>query len=77
MPSDHINRTRLIASIRDLERRRALISRLALDEIDVRILTLRHVEFKPFDYIADTVGLSLSQVGRRYKRALAALAEML
>lgn len=75
MPSDHISRTRLVASIRDLDRRRALISRLALDEIDVEILTLRHIKFKPFGYIADTVGLSVSQVGRRYKRALEALAD--
>ncbi len=73
--SDHIDRTHLVASIRDLERRRTLISRCALDEIDIEILTLRHVKFKPFGYIADTVGLSVSQVGRRYKRALLALAE--
>lgn len=58
-----------------MEHRRTLISRLALDEIDIEILTLRHVRFKPFGYIADTVGLSVSQVGRRYKRALVALAE--
>ncbi len=73
--SDHIDRTHLVASIRDMERRRTLISRCALDEIDIEILTLRHVKFKPFGYIADTVGLSVSQVGRRYKRALLALAE--
>lgn len=73
--SDHIDRTHLVGSIRDMEHRRQLIARCALDEIDIEILTLRHVKFKPFGYIADTVGLSVSQVGRRYKRALAALAE--
>lgn len=75
MSSDHISRTHLVAQIRSIDRRRALIARLALDEIDIEILTLRHVKFKPFGYIADTVGLSVSQVGRRYKRALEALAE--
>ena len=75
MSSDHIGRTHLVASIRDMEHRRALIARLALDEIDMEILTLRHIKFKPFGYIADTVGLSVSQVGRRYKRALEALAD--
>lgn len=58
-----------------MERRRQLIARCALDEIDIEILKLRHIQFKPFGYIADTVGLSASQVGRRYKRALAALAD--
>lgn len=75
MSSDHIGRTHLVASIRDMEHRRTLIARLALDEIDMEILTLRHIKFKPFGYIADTVGLSVSQVGRRYKRALEALAD--
>jgi DNA-directed RNA polymerase specialized sigma24 family protein len=36
---------------------------------------MRHIQFKPFGYIADTIGLSVSQVGRRYKRALEALAD--
>lgn len=75
MSSDHIERTHLVTKIRDMEHRRTLIARLALDEIDIEILTLRHVKFKPFGYIADTVGLSVSQVGRRYKRALQALAD--
>lgn len=73
--SDHIDRTHLVASIHDMESRRQLIARCALDELDIEILTLRHIKFKPFGYIADMVGLSVSQVGRRYKRALAALAE--
>jgi DNA-directed RNA polymerase specialized sigma subunit len=73
--SDHIDRTHLVAGIRDLDRRRQLIARCALDEIDMEILTLRHIKFKPFGYIADVVGLSVSQVGRRYKRALEALAD--
>jgi DNA-directed RNA polymerase specialized sigma subunit len=75
VPSDHISRTHLVAGIRDLDRRRQLIARCALDEIDMEILTLRHIKFKPFGYIADVVGLSVSQVGRRYKRALEALAD--
>lgn len=75
MSSDHIDRTHVVARIRDLDRRRQLIARCALDEIDVEILTLRHIKFKPFGYIADVVGLSVSQVGRRYKRALEALAD--
>lgn len=74
--SDHIDRTHLIASIRSIDRRRALIARCALDEIDVRILTMRHIEHKSFGYIADIIGLSAAQVGRRYKRALEALAEI-
>lgn len=73
--SAHIDRTHLVAKIRDMEHRRQLIARLALDEIDVEILTLRHIKFKSFGYIADTIGLSVSQVGRRYKRALEALAD--
>lgn len=76
MPSSHVTRKHIIAAIRSAERRRALIARLALDEIDMEILTLRHIKFKSFGYIADTVGLSVSQVGRRYKRALEALADM-
>ena len=75
MSSDHIKRIHLVAKIRDMEHRRALIARLALDEIDIEILRMRHLQFKSFGYIADTVGLSVSQVGRRYKRALLALAD--
>ncbi len=75
MSSDHITRTHIVAKIRDMEHRRQLIARLALDEIDIEILRMRHLQFKSFGYIADMVGLSVSQVGRRYKRALQALAE--
>lgn len=75
MSSDHIERKHLVASIRSLDRRRQLIARLALEDIDVQILTMRHVQFKSFGYIADIVGLSPSQVGRRYKSALEALAD--
>ena len=74
--SAHIDRTHLIASIRSIDRRRALIAKCALDEVDIRILTMRHIEHKPFGYIADIIGLSVSQVGKRYKRALEALAEV-
>ena len=75
--SDHIDRTHLINAIRSVEKRRELIARCALDDIDAQILTLRNIKFKPFDYIADTVGLSVSQVGRRYKRALLALTDLI
>lgn len=75
--SDHIDRTHIINAVRSLEQRRELISQCALDEIDVEILTLWHIKFKSFGYIADTVGLSVSQVGRRYKRALRALVDLI
>ena len=75
--SDHIDRTHIINAVRPLEQRRELISRCALDDIDVEILTLRHIKFKSFGYIADTIGLSVSQVGRRYKRALRALVDLI
>lgn len=75
--SDHIDRTHIINAVRSLEQRRELIARCALDDIDVEILTLRHIKFKSFGYIADTVGLSASQVGRRYKRALRALTDLI
>lgn len=75
--TDHIDRTHIINAVRSLEQRRELISRCALDEIDVEILTLRHIKFKSFGYIADMVGLSVSQVGRRYKRALRALTDLI
>ena len=75
--SDHIDRTHIINAVRSLEQRRELISRCALDDIDVEILTLRHIKFKSFGYIADTIGLSVSQVGRRYKRALRALVDLI
>ena len=68
--SDHIDRVHLVNTIARLDKRLELIERSALDELDVEILTLRLVKFKTFGYIADTVGLSLSQVGRRYKKAL-------
>ena len=75
--SDHIDRTHIINAVRSLEQRRELIARCALDDIDVEILTLRHIKLKTFGYIADTVGLSVSQVGRRYKRALLALTDLI
>lgn len=77
MPSDHIARKRLIAAVRSLDRRRQLISACALDEIDTQILRLHLLEFKPFGYIADAVGLSPSQTGRRFNRALKALVWLL
>ena len=57
------------------ERRRALIAKLALEDIDIRILTMRHIEHKSFGYIGDVVGLSPAQLGKRYKKALQALAD--
>lgn len=68
--SDHIDRVHLINSIGDINRRRQLIERCALDDIDTEIITLRLLKHKSFDYIADTVGLSRSQTGRRYKKSL-------
>lgn len=75
--SEHFDRTHIINAVRSLEQRRELISQCALDEIDVEILTLRHIKFKSFGYIADTFGLSVSQVRRRYKRALRALTDLI
>ena len=75
MASDHINRNHLVAHIRTIDRRRALISRLALDDIDIRILTLRHIEHKSFAAISHEINMSPAQIGKRYKRALEALAE--
>lgn len=73
--SEHTDRKRIIDAVRSKERRRQLIASLALDEIDIRILTMRHIEHKPFDYIADSIGMSRSQIGRRYKHALAVFSE--
>ena len=62
--------------MRTTERRRALIARLSLDEIDIRILTLRHVERKSFIAISQEIIMSPAQIGKRYKIALEALAEV-
>ena len=62
--------------MRTTERRRALIARLSLDEIDIRILTLRHVDRKSFVAISHEIKMSPAQIGKRYKIALEALAEV-
>lgn len=74
--SEHIDRKKLVSAIRSTAKRRQVIAECALDDIDVKILTMRHIQFKAFDYIADEVGLSVSQVGRRYRRALQAIVEI-
>jgi DNA-binding Lrp family transcriptional regulator len=61
--------------MRTTERRRELIARLSLDEIDIRILTLRHIEHKSFAAISHEINMSPAQIGKRYKRALEALAD--
>lgn len=77
MTKEHRDNKRVIDSVHSLSERRELIYRCALDEIDTRILILRHAEFKPFDYIADTVGLSMSAVRRRYRRAVEILSDVI
>lgn len=75
MSTAHIERKHLVEHIRTIDRRRALIARLALEEIDIRILTLRHIEHKSFTAISHEIKMSPSQIGKRYKRALEALAD--
>ena len=75
MSTAHIERKHLVENIRTIDRRRALISRLALAEIDIRILTLRHIEHKSFAAISHEINMSPAQIGKRYKRALEALAD--
>jgi hypothetical protein len=62
--------------MRTTERRRELIARLSQDEIDIRILTLRHIEHKSFVAISHEIVMSPAQIGKRYKVALEALAEV-
>lgn len=77
MSSDHVERKHLVERcIRTTERRRELIARLSLDEIDIRILTLRHVERKSFIAISREIIMSPAQIGKRYKIALEALTEV-
>ncbi len=68
--SSHIERVHRLDSIGSKEKRKELIESAALDDIEINIMTMRHIGHKPFDYIADSVGLSVRQVGRRYKKAL-------
>lgn len=75
MSTAHIERKHLVEHIRTIDRRRVLISRLALDDIDIRILTLRHIEHKSFAAISHEINMSPAQIGKRYKRALEALAD--
>lgn len=77
MTDEHRDNKRLIDSVHSTAERRELIERCALDDINTKILLLRHTEFKPFDYIADTIGLSLSQVCRRYRYATQILSDVI
>ena len=77
MTKEHRDNKRVIDSVRSLSERRELIELCALDDINTQILLLRHTEFKPFDYIADTIGLSLSQVCRRYRYATQILSDVI
>lgn len=76
--SDHVERKHLVERcMRTTECRRAQIARLSLDEIDIRILILRHVEHKSFVAISREIIMSPSQIGKRYKIALEALADVI
>lgn len=77
MKDEHRDNKRLIDSVHSTAERRELIELCALDDINTQILLLRHTEFKPFDYIADTIGLSLSQVCRRYRYASQILSDVI
>lgn len=77
MKDEHRDNKRLIDSVHSTAERRELIERCALDDINTQILLMRHIEFKPFDYIADTIGLSLSQVCRRYRYASQMLSDVI
>ena len=68
--SKHIENRQIVESISSRDERLRYINKCAIDDINRKILILRYIEFKSFDYIADTIGLSLSQVSRRYKAAL-------
>lgn len=77
MTEEHRDSKRTIESVRSVNERREYISQCALDKTDIDILTLRYVDFKTFGFIADTIGLSLSQVQRRHKWALRALSDVI
>lgn len=68
--TEHLNNKHLLNAIADEDIRRELITRCALDETDKKILTMRYVKHQDFGYIADTLGLSYSAVGKRHKKAL-------
>lgn len=68
--TEHLNNKHLLNAIADEDIRRELITRCALDDTDKKILTMRYVKHQDFGYIADTLGLSYSAVGKRHKKAL-------
>lgn len=68
--TEHLNNKHLLNAIADEDIRRELITRCALDETDKKIMTMRYVKHQDFGYIADTLGLSYSAVGKRHKKAL-------
>lgn len=77
MTKEHRDNKRVIDSVRSTAERRELIELCALDDINTQILLLRHTQFKSFDYIADVIGLSLSQVCRRYRHASQILSDVI
>jgi DNA-directed RNA polymerase specialized sigma subunit len=68
--TEHLKNKHLLNTIADEDIRRELIARCALDDTDKKILTMRYVKHQDFGYIADTLGLSYSAVGKRHKKAL-------
>ena len=77
MTPQHRSNKELIESISNINDRREYIKACALDEINTQILFLRHVKFKNFDYIADTVGISVAQLRRRYKYSIQILSDVI
>ena len=69
--SDHIDAKKLIRRyITDEADIRAVAERCALKDVDRRILVMILAEKHDRGFVADTLGYSISQVGRRFSEAL-------
>lgn len=68
--TEHLRRKHEIGGIADLEALKALIRQCAIDQTDARILYMVHVDRQDQYFIADTLGLSVQAVRKRYTAAL-------
>ena len=71
--TEHLKRKHEIGSIADVEVLKALIRQCAIDQTDARILYMAHVDRQDQYFIADSMGLSVQAVRKRYTAALAKL----
>lgn len=66
----HIETRNAINAIPRKDDLRSLLDGINIDPMDREIMRMRYEEKKSWDYIADTIGYSLSTVKRRHARIL-------